>query len=345
MTAPAKPVDLFYSYAHEDEVERDELDAHLALLKRRGVIRTWHDRAVEPGASWRPAIDAHLETADVILFLVSKSFFASDFIWEQEMPRALARHTAGEAAVVPIIVKPVDLEDAPFGGVQTLPTDRRPVTTWANRDEAWVDVVQGIRRAVARVAGAAPVAPSRLPDAPPAEASHAYDRAIARFSGAVLSAYALRSLPTPAPDAVEAVGDTLAGVQEPKRILWVDDHPENNVAETAALRRMQFEVQARTSTEDALEALAHGDEPYDLVISDWNRLTLRNLLEPEGLRLLRAIRAAGLPVPVAFYHGILAPDALEARRRTVRDAGGQLATYRPDELLAFVATTFGSPPA
>ena len=58
-----EPVDLFYSYAHEDEPLRDELDGHLALLRRKGVIRPWHDRGIVPGQQWDEAIDAQLASA------------------------------------------------------------------------------------------------------------------------------------------------------------------------------------------------------------------------------------------------------------------------------------------
>ncbi len=37
-------IDLFISYAHQDSALRRKLDEHLALLKREGEIRAWHDR-------------------------------------------------------------------------------------------------------------------------------------------------------------------------------------------------------------------------------------------------------------------------------------------------------------
>ena len=142
------PVDLFYSYAHEDEKLRDELDGHLALLRRKGVIRPWHDRGIVPGQKWDEAIDAQLSTADLILLLVSMDFLNSDYIWGKELATALARAERGDASVVPVLLRAVDIEDAPFAKLQGLPTDLRPVTSWPNRDEAWADVAKGIRRTV-----------------------------------------------------------------------------------------------------------------------------------------------------------------------------------------------------
>jgi hypothetical protein len=50
--------------------------------------------------------------------------------------------------VIPIIVRPADWQWAPLDRLQALPKDARPITTWLNRDEAWLDVARGIRKAV-----------------------------------------------------------------------------------------------------------------------------------------------------------------------------------------------------
>ena len=47
-----RPVEVFFSYAHEDESLRDELEKHLAVLKREGYISGWHDRQIPPGSEW-----------------------------------------------------------------------------------------------------------------------------------------------------------------------------------------------------------------------------------------------------------------------------------------------------
>ena len=64
------------------------------------------------------------------------------------MERAVERHDAGEARVVPVIVRPVDYVGTPFARIQALPKDARPVTSWGNADEAWFDVARGVRRVV-----------------------------------------------------------------------------------------------------------------------------------------------------------------------------------------------------
>jgi Flp pilus assembly protein TadD len=142
-------VRLFYSYAHEDAPHREELEKHLASLQREGLISGWSDEELLPGADWRGEIVAALETADIVLLLVSADFISSDFIWNVEMQRALERHAEGSAIIIPVIVRPTDWKET-LGFLQAVPTSGRPVTEWDNRDAAWVDVVSGIRRLVQR---------------------------------------------------------------------------------------------------------------------------------------------------------------------------------------------------
>jgi len=152
-------IKIFFSYAHEDELLRNELAKQLSLLKRTGQIEDWHDRRIIAGADWSSAINEHLDTADIILVLVSPDFFHSDYCYSIELRRALERHEAGEARVIPVILRAVVWEDAPFSNLQALPTDARPVTSWPNRDEAFKDIVQGISAAVRGMRPAAPERP------------------------------------------------------------------------------------------------------------------------------------------------------------------------------------------
>jgi hypothetical protein len=90
----------------------------------------------------------HLQSAGIILLLVSSSFLNSDYFYFQEMGRALERHDKKEAVVIPVIVRPCDWKTGSFARLQVLPKDGKAVTSWTNRDEAWTDVAMGIRRAV-----------------------------------------------------------------------------------------------------------------------------------------------------------------------------------------------------
>ncbi len=147
-TNSSEPLKLFYCYAHEDKTLRDELDAHLSGMKRQNLIKVWYDREILAGTDWEQEIDTHLSTAHIILLLVSARFLASDYCYGIEMQKALQRDAAGTARVVPILLRPVDWEDAPFSHLQILPTGAKPVTLWLDRDAAFEDITKELRKVV-----------------------------------------------------------------------------------------------------------------------------------------------------------------------------------------------------
>ncbi|MDQ2886576.1 MAG: toll/interleukin-1 receptor domain-containing protein [Chloroflexota bacterium] len=149
MTTTGPAINVFISYAHKDEALLHDLKTHMSALERQGLIAAWHDRVIVAGSEWAGEIDARLEQASIILLLVSADFLASDYCSEVEMKRALVRHEAGQARVLPIVVRTVYWKDAPFARLQIMPTDAKPITTWPDRDEAWTAVVIGIRQAIA----------------------------------------------------------------------------------------------------------------------------------------------------------------------------------------------------
>jgi hypothetical protein len=159
-------ITVIFSYAHADEALRDRLDRHLAMLKRQGVIDVWHDRRIVPGEPIDEAIAAELERADLILLLVSPDFLASDYCYDRELHRAMERHAAGAAKVLPVILRPCDWHDAPFGRLLATPTDGKPITKFADLDDAFLEVTKAIRAALAgRKQQAAPDPGTLLPSA------------------------------------------------------------------------------------------------------------------------------------------------------------------------------------
>ena len=120
----------------------------MKILQRTKVIETWHDRRIMAGDEWKGEIDEHLEAADIILLLVSSDFIASDYCYDVEMGRAMKRHEAGEARVIPVILRNVNWKDAPFAKLQALPKDGKAVMLWGDRDTAWRNVSEGIEAVV-----------------------------------------------------------------------------------------------------------------------------------------------------------------------------------------------------
>jgi len=143
-------IEVFCSYSHKDEALREEFDTHVAMLKRR-LVQVWHDRNISAGGEWAGEIDEHLNSSDIITLFVSADFLNSEYCYDKEVTQAMVRQSQKEAVVVPIIVRPCDWKDAPFGSLQAIPTDGRPVTKWSNRDEAWTDVVLKLKITVMEV--------------------------------------------------------------------------------------------------------------------------------------------------------------------------------------------------
>ena len=136
---------LFISYSHVDQSLKNELVKHLAPLKRLNLIEAWHDGVLKPGDEWEDEIAAELEAADIILLLVSIDFINSQFCYDVELERALERHSEGTAVVIPVILRSCHWQQTPFAKLQALPKDAQAINSWSDRDEAFTNVVDGIR--------------------------------------------------------------------------------------------------------------------------------------------------------------------------------------------------------
>lgn len=147
-------INVFISYSHEDEELRNGLSKHLKPLERQGKVETWYDKKIAPGIDWRSELDSQLNSADIILLLVSVDFVNSDFCYCVELQRAKERHEAGEARIIPIFLKSLDLdalEGTPLQALQGLPDPKKPVTKWDDQDEAFTVIAQKLRLVVNEV--------------------------------------------------------------------------------------------------------------------------------------------------------------------------------------------------
>lgn len=144
-------ISIFFSYAHEDEGFRDQLEIHLSMLKRSGLVSAWHDRRIIAGRPLHSAIDEQIEKADVILLLLSPNFLASDYCYEREAARALERHQSGSAVVIPVVVEPCDWLNSPFARLRATPKDGKPIAKYPNQNDAYLEIVQDIREAARQI--------------------------------------------------------------------------------------------------------------------------------------------------------------------------------------------------
>ena len=149
----ATPLEVFCCYAREDQEMLEQLKKHLTPLQRQGQITIWSDTNLNAGVEWEKELHRHLESADIILLLISPDFMASDYCYSTEMRRAIERHDQGRAHVVPIILRPTFWRGAPFAKIQVLPKDARPVKDkgWFDSDEAFNDITERIYQIVSQL--------------------------------------------------------------------------------------------------------------------------------------------------------------------------------------------------
>jgi hypothetical protein len=141
-TSPS--IEIFCCYAHEDLALFRHLEQHLTAFKRERLATVWADVSMPAGTTWEEAIHHHLDTAQIVLLLISPAFISSDACFG-EMDRALARERQGKTQVIPILLRPVNWERTPFSKLQMLPQGARPIESqhWSSRDEALEEVTRG----------------------------------------------------------------------------------------------------------------------------------------------------------------------------------------------------------
>jgi tetratricopeptide (TPR) repeat protein len=142
------PLEVFCCYAREDHLMLKSLKKHLALLQREGQIIIRSDTDLNAGVEWERELHQYLEKADIILLLISPDFMSSDYCYSSEMKRAMARHEQNSAHVIPILLRSVLWQNAPFATLQVVPTNARPVKSWSDEDDAFHNVAEQISRVV-----------------------------------------------------------------------------------------------------------------------------------------------------------------------------------------------------
>ena len=219
---------LFYSYAdvEEDELLQQKLVTHLSTLRRQQVISEWYKRKIVPGEKRKEQIKRYLETASIILLLISPDFLASNDCYEIEMTRALERHERNEARVIPILLRPVHWQGTPFADLAFLPANGVPVTQWSDQDPAFLEIEQGIRQVVDDINAAkdsqtqGPSA-SSLPIPPPASNTSSEDINAAKDSqtqGSSASSTMVHPQP-PSPSVQTSVSNTSSeGIDVAKKL-------------------------------------------------------------------------------------------------------------------------------
>jgi hypothetical protein len=146
-------IKVFFAYSHNDETDRNELEKHLAVLKREGLIKTWHDRRVLAGTGLDNEIDQNLTESNLVLLLVSPDFLASDYCYSKEMQKAFKMRRDGIAWIIPVILEHCDWKNTPLRDLCACPKDGKPVSDYPNPNKAYNEITEEIRRVINEISG------------------------------------------------------------------------------------------------------------------------------------------------------------------------------------------------
>ncbi len=144
---------LFISYSHEDNKEENpyikEFKKHITPLKTNGLIEDWYDREILPGKNFEDEIEKNIEKADIICLFISSNFISSPAC-QKEKKKAFELRKKKGIQVIPIIISPCAWQDdfGKYSKTLALPTDAKPVIKFDNRDDAWVDIYNGLKKII-----------------------------------------------------------------------------------------------------------------------------------------------------------------------------------------------------
>lgn len=145
------PIRIFYSYSQIDQPLMMELDEKLSDLRGAGAIETFWDQQINVGSEWHSEIVGKLNSADIILLMISADFLKSDYCQQVEMPAALEMHSYGLNFIIPVILRKCEWQKTIFGTLQAIPRNCKPVADWNERDEAWKDIIQNINEKIEKI--------------------------------------------------------------------------------------------------------------------------------------------------------------------------------------------------
>jgi TIR domain len=141
-------VTVFCSYSHADKDILDTLLKHLQpLLRMRLIDRFVNDNRLTGGETWHARIMEHLDSAHIVLFLVTPNSVASDYV-KEEIDRAVERYRSDHCRIIPIMGRAADYRGLGIDEFEPLPAKNRPIDQWPRRGDALEHVAHGVERAI-----------------------------------------------------------------------------------------------------------------------------------------------------------------------------------------------------
>jgi hypothetical protein len=140
---------VFISYSHKDKMFLDQILTHLKPLERAGLVTAWSDKQIQSGSQWFDKIRNAVASAKVAVMLVTKDFLASDFIYEHELGPLLKEADLGGVKILWVLVRDCLYKDTPLKDYQAAFPPNKPIAEMkAERDKAWVQICQEIKKAL-----------------------------------------------------------------------------------------------------------------------------------------------------------------------------------------------------
>ena len=154
---------IFVSYSHQDQRHLQQFQRFMTPLERAGLIGYWDDTRLRGGDDWYDEIDRALRAASVAVLFISQDFIASRFIWNEELPRILARADAGTLKLLPVFLSPATVDDEcvyrdengaqrrrKLAALQGYGTPQKPLrhrsVTWSDRERIYQQICEDLRR-------------------------------------------------------------------------------------------------------------------------------------------------------------------------------------------------------
>jgi len=312
---------VFISHSFENKPEFDNIADALALAK----VEYWNPAEVKPGSSLRDQLRRAVEDCAVCIFIATRIALKSSWcgtelgaFWGAGKPIIvyLAESSLTEADLPPIVhgdvwerriarvaARAKELAAADSRAEET--SDNKKSSLIANMTAAQLERI---------IVGAVSLA------AATAKESH----------GAMVE-----EIGRAATGAATSVAEGLKEAQQTvdasrtdwrKKILWVDDRPDNNIYERRAFESLGIEFTLALSTQEALELTAK--ERFGVILSDMGRKEGPR----EGYALLDALRSRGDKTPFFIYAG----SNLPRHKRETDEHGGQGCTNNAQELFEMV---------
>lgn len=141
---------VFIAHSQADEAEKQQLLAHLNVLRQAGRLDLWSEARIPPGANREAALNAAVDQAKVAILLLSANFFSDEKLIETVVRPLLDRHAKNELTLIPLLARACAWQaDGRLAGLEIFPKDRRPI--WGSGEDLVDSSLSELARVIADV--------------------------------------------------------------------------------------------------------------------------------------------------------------------------------------------------